>query len=84
MQGGFCICLIRIISDDGTISLLRGASRRSYKDRQNRVSGEIKAFVRALKYSRPIVIGQMDQVQVTGTVKWVNEGLDQAVHEDGL
>ena len=93
MQGGFCICLIRIVSDhDGTVSLLRGASRRSYEDRRNRVTGEMKAFVRALRYSKPIVIGRMDQVQVTGTVKCVDNvtphieqlkrDLDRIMHGD--
>jgi hypothetical protein len=95
MQGGFCVCLIQISENDSTVSLLRGASRRSYKDKQNRVSGEMKAFVRALKYSRPIVIGPNDQAQVTGTVECVDNvldrimhvddyDLDQAIREDGL
>jgi hypothetical protein len=59
MQGGFCVCVI-VIPMDGTLSrsstplVLRGASRRSYKDPRKPVRGEMLAFTRALLYSRPV------------------------------
>lgn len=58
MQGGFCICVIkfeRSILEGGSL-ILRGASRRSYKDPRKHIKGEMIAFSRAVLYSRPIEV----------------------------
>lgn len=54
MQGGFCICVILVPSEESDVFYLyRGASRRSYKDKDNPTRGEMKAFIRAILHSRP-------------------------------
>lgn len=56
MQGGFCICVLVLSIYDGHFNELhkiyRGASRRSYKDKRNETFGCMKAFGRAILYSR--------------------------------
>lgn len=52
-QGGFTVCVIKFMLSDGESVLFVGASRRSYKDKPNKIKGEILAFRRAIK-STPI------------------------------
>lgn len=55
MQGGFCVCILELMTIDSGMSVLyRGASRRSYKDARNPIKGEMLAFSRAVLYSRPV------------------------------
>lgn len=59
MQGGFCVCVIVYvmpsdIPSDPSYLVLRGASRRSYKDPRKPIRGEMLAFSRAILYSRPV------------------------------
>lgn len=58
MQGGFCVCVIIVQKSlshpEFGYLILRGASRRSYKDPRNDIRGEMLAFSRALLYSRPV------------------------------
>lgn len=53
MQGGFCVCIIVIPAYPHRL-VLRGASRRSYKDPRKPIRGEMLAFSRAILYSRPV------------------------------
>jgi hypothetical protein len=59
MQGGFCVCIVAISKsiisplEFGSL-VLRGASRRSYKDPRKPIRGEMLAFSRAILYSRPV------------------------------
>src|SRR5579864_5669789 len=62
MKGGFCVCVLsrlgRRMGDcientyDRYCVVYRGASRRCYKDKRNDLFGEMKAFGRAIMYSR--------------------------------
>jgi hypothetical protein len=57
MQGGFCVCIIIIPNSphqESGFTILRGASRRSYKDPRKPIRGEMLAFSRAILYSRPV------------------------------
>jgi hypothetical protein len=58
MQGGFCVCVVMIqksvSSTEFGYLVLRGASRRSYKDPRKPIRGEMLAFSRAILYSRPV------------------------------
>lgn len=67
MQGGFTACLLVLdrieklgelgeITGQRTITIWRGASRRSYKDVRKPIRGEMLAFRRAVLYSRPVTI----------------------------
>lgn len=57
MQGGFCVCLLTIYHpSNATMTIYRGASRRSYKDPRKPIKGEMLAFSRAVLYSRPVVV----------------------------
>ena len=59
MQGGFCVCVILVSSEESSVFYLyRGASRRSYKDKDKPVRGEMKAFIRTILYSRPQEVGR--------------------------
>lgn len=60
MQGGFCVCLLLLADGNNNTLILRGASRRSYKDRKNRVRGEMLAFLRAIRCSRPVRLKSED------------------------
>lgn len=58
-QGGFCVCVLLAEGGEGNRRqklIFRGASRRSYKDPKNKVRGEMLAFLRAIRCSRPVAI----------------------------
>lgn len=58
-QGGFCVCVLLAQEEAGNSwrqVIFRGASRRSYKDPKNKVKGEMLAFLRAIRCSRPVAI----------------------------
>lgn len=58
LPGGFLVCILMctIPPDHVTRYMWRGVSRRSYKDRPNRIRGEMLAFGRAVFYSYGVEI----------------------------
>lgn len=52
--GGFTVCLLAYLVDNGHTFVWRGASRRSKHDKPNHIKGEILAFKRAVLHSRPV------------------------------